>query len=55
MLRDGWKKKLNNLVSVVGTSVVVSRNEIGGGGEKVMKREMKKGGNRKKRDMSTQT
>lgn len=33
------EKNLINLVSVAGTSVAVSRNEIRGGGEKVMKRE----------------
>lgn len=37
-------KKPSNLVSVAGTSLTVSRNEIRGGGEKVMKREKEKRG-----------
>lgn len=36
------KKNLSNLVSVAGTSLCVSRNEIRGGGEEVMKIEKKK-------------
>lgn len=38
------EEKNSNLVSVAGTSLTVSRNEIRGGGEKVMKREKKKRG-----------
>lgn len=50
------KKKLSNLVSVAGTSNAVSRNEIRGGDEKVMKRgERKKRGYWKHREMSPRT
>lgn len=35
------EKSLINLDSVAGTSLAVSRNEIRGGGEKVMNREKK--------------
>lgn len=47
------KKNLSNLVSVAGTSLCVSRNEIRGGGEEVMKIEKKKLGNCKKKGMNT--
>lgn len=44
-------KNLSNLVSVADASIAVPRNEIRGGGEEVMKREMKKEGETGRKDV----